>query len=440
MLFKILQYIRGYLCIRVTGYSAERFLNACRYRQIKLWDLKPLSGAYEMNISIRGFKQIKPVLRKTGTRVVIVRRIGFPFFLYRYRRRKLFFAGAGLCLLFIFALSKFVWNIDIRGNLTRTDETLIEFLSSKDIKNGMLISDVDCARIVKDIRKEYDDIIWVSASIEGTRLIIQVKENEDSIAAADDIDEASGVKTGEDEETEETTEPKDIVADTSCTITSIITRKGVPQVQPGAQVEAGQLLVSGQVPVNNDAGEITGYQYQESDADIRGQAFLEYKDTQSLTYEQKIFSTTEKKEYFFRLFGYRIWLGSVKNDYENVEIYSEETRFQLSENFYLPISYGHREAHPYKSKMKAYKKEEIQRILTERFLTYCEDLEKKGVEIIENDVKIYTGSKEAEARGTLTVVMNIGTSRPAQPLEAEVLPEENEQSGEEMNGNDGSSD
>ena len=28
-------------------------------------------------------------------------------------------------------------------------------------------SDVDCARIVKDIRKEYDDIIWVSASIKA---------------------------------------------------------------------------------------------------------------------------------------------------------------------------------------------------------------------------------------------------------------------------------
>lgn len=428
MLFKILQYIRGYLRIRVTGYSAERFLNACRYRGIKLWDLRPLSGAYEMNITIRGFRQIKPVLRKTGTRVVIIRRMGLPFFLYRYRRRKLFFAGAGFCLLFIYILSKFVWNIDIRGNLTRTDETLMEFLDSKDVKNGMLISDVDCARIVKDIRKEYDDIIWVSASIEGTKLIIQVKENEDSIAAADDVNGDPGVR------------PEDIVADTACTITSIITRKGVPQVQPGAQVEAGQILVSGQVPVSNDAGEITGYQYQESDADIRGQAYLEYKDTQSLTYEQKTFYEAEKKEYFFRLFRYRIRLGSVHHDYEEAEIYSEEKRIQLSKNFYLPVSYGHREAHPYRPKIKTYKKEEIQRILSERFFSYCEDLKKKGVEIIENDVKIYTGSKDAEARGTLTVVMDIGVSRPAQSPDAEAVPEENEQSGEDVNGNDGSSD
>lgn len=81
----------------------------------------------------------------------------------------------------IIAMSRFIWNIDITGNQSRTDESILEFLGSKNVEDGMPKSDVDCARIVKDIRKEYDDIIWVSASIKGTRLIIQVKENEDSL-------------------------------------------------------------------------------------------------------------------------------------------------------------------------------------------------------------------------------------------------------------------
>ena len=147
MIFKILQYIRGYLLIRVTGYSAERFLNACRHRGIRLWNMRPCGNAYEMNISIRGFGKIRPIVRKTGVRVVIAERAGLPFFLYRYRKRKLFFVGAGLFFVLIFTLSKFIWSIDIRGNFTRTDETLLEFLEEKEVVNGMRISEIGRAHV-----------------------------------------------------------------------------------------------------------------------------------------------------------------------------------------------------------------------------------------------------------------------------------------------------
>ncbi len=45
MLLKIIRYIKGYIRIRVIGYSAERFLNACSHKGIFLWGLKPVGGA-----------------------------------------------------------------------------------------------------------------------------------------------------------------------------------------------------------------------------------------------------------------------------------------------------------------------------------------------------------------------------------------------------------
>ena len=160
-----------------------------------------------MNISIPGFRKLKPIIRKTGTKVSIVERFGLPFFLHKYRKRKMFFAGALLFAALIFLMSRYIWNIDIKGNLTYTDETLLKFLKTREVENGMRVSEVDCARIVKDIRKEYDDIIWVSASIQGTRLIIQVKENEDTIPA---MDEAA--------ENPDQEKPTDIVADRDCAV------------------------------------------------------------------------------------------------------------------------------------------------------------------------------------------------------------------------------
>ena len=86
MIQRVLQYIRGYLRIRITVYSTERFLNLCSNKQIYLWGLEHKNHGYEMCISIKEFRKLKPILKKTGTKVSIVERFGLPFFLHRYRK------------------------------------------------------------------------------------------------------------------------------------------------------------------------------------------------------------------------------------------------------------------------------------------------------------------------------------------------------------------
>ncbi len=428
MLSRLICYIRGYLRIRIAGYSTERFLNACRHRGIYLWGLQAVSGAYEMNISISGFRKLKPVIRKTGTKVTIIKRSGLPFYLFRYRKRKLFFAGAVCFVLLIFGMSRYIWNIDIAGNQTRTDETLLEFLETKSVRNGMAKSKVDCQRIVKDIRKEYDDIIWVSASIRGTRLIIQVKENEDSplIAAAD------GASKESEKNIADNGQPVDIVADRKCTIESAIVRNGLLQTKIGAKVKKGDVLVSGQIPVNNDAGEVVGYQYHVSDADIVGKTVLKYEDKCENTRTEKERSDVFRRECSLKVGRMTFTLGGIKNDYEHFTMTGEQRQLKIFDNFFFPVYWSIREAAPYKPHEKKREKSEIQQILTERYIRYCEDLEKKGVEIIENDVKIYTGQNESAARGKLTVRMPVGKKKEAKLLEIPKLAEEKEaKTGEE---------
>ena len=67
--------------------------------------------------------------------------------------------------------------------------------------------------------------------------------------------------------------------------------------------------------------------------------------------------------------------------------------------------------------------------MSRKFQRYCKDLEKKGVEIIENDVKIYTGSQKAEAKGQLTVLMPIGTQAESRLMDIPAA-EEQEETGE----------
>lgn len=81
MIQAIFRYIRGYVKIRVQGYSPERFLNLCRYHQILIWGLMPRGNAYEMYLSLDGFRKLRPIIRKTHTKVALLERYGLPFFI-----------------------------------------------------------------------------------------------------------------------------------------------------------------------------------------------------------------------------------------------------------------------------------------------------------------------------------------------------------------------
>lgn len=324
MFLKIIRFIKGFLRIRIGGYCAERFLNACRHRGILLWDLSPISGAYEMNISIGDFRKLKPIIRKTGTKVVIIKRFGLPFLLHKYRKRKLFFAGFFLCLVIITVMSQYIWDIDITGNIERTDETLLEYLEQKDVAGGMRKSRVDCDRIVKDLRKEYDDIIWVSASVRGTKLLIQIKENEDSIPVREEV---SGNRDT----------AMDIVADRDCTIRDIVVREGIVKTKPGEKVKKGDLLISGQVPVIDDAKEVTGYRPHRSDADIIGEVIISYEDSVPLHYAEKEFQDVRKEAYSLIIGRHRLTLGGIKNNYEHFEYHTWKKQAKIFGNLYLPV-------------------------------------------------------------------------------------------------------
>ncbi|HJA43832.1 MAG TPA: sporulation protein YqfD [Candidatus Dorea stercoravium] len=426
MFWSIVRYVKGYLLIRVEGYSPERFLNACSHRGIDLWGLRSVGGAYEMYMTVRDFRRIRALSRKTGTKVRVRRRYGLPFFLHRYRKRKMFFAGALLAAVLVYVLSLFIWEIDIRGNSRRTDETLLSFLRSADVHCGMSAGSVDCEEIARDLRAAYSDLVWVSASVQGTKLVIQVKENSHLSAElpADEGDEGG----------------TDLTAREDCTIVSMVTRKGTPLVREGARVKKGDILVSGRVDLKNDAGEVTGYRYCQAQADITGEYQIAYEDTMSREYEVRSYeydrgSIRLQEEFFLQAGDWTLTFGGLKNSYREYEYYVEASRLSLGGIISLPVFFGKRTAVPCRVSTESYTDGELQRSLSSRFERACQDMEKKGLEITENDVKIYTEQNAACARGTLTVRGPVEGEAPTQILPEPSAADQTERE-DQTNGNE----
>ena len=112
-MIQVIRYIKGYLLIKVSGFSPERFMNLCSHHNIFLWDVENHGDYYLMKISLKGFYRLKGITRKTGTRVVITKRYGLPFLSVRIWKRRIFLFGLLGSLIFWIWMSGFIWAVEI---------------------------------------------------------------------------------------------------------------------------------------------------------------------------------------------------------------------------------------------------------------------------------------------------------------------------------------
>ena len=213
------KYIRGYVRIRLESPAPERFFSLCVHNRIPLRNLTQEGSCYEMELSARDFLRLGRFRRKTNARIHILRKNGLPFFLHRAQKRKAFFLGILLGLVLLAICSFRIWDIQIAGNRYYTTPVLLETLSEWEISCGMAKRNVDCQKLMQKIRQTFPGIVWVSARLEGTCLIIDIKEN-------DEIPQETPVK-------EDTRSCWDLTAPWDGTVVSIITRAGMPLVKPG---------------------------------------------------------------------------------------------------------------------------------------------------------------------------------------------------------------
>lgn len=385
MEIRFLHFLFGYVRIRIIGNSYDRFLNLCAFHRIGLWDLVPCGETYEAYVTLGDFRRLRGIARKSHASVRICQRHGLPFWLHRYRKRKACVMGVAAAALFMFWLSSHIWNISVEGNLSQTDDVIFEYLEANGVVHGMNRSQVDCKALAADIRNYFSDFAWVAAELKGTRLVIHVKE---------------GI-LGDDGDGEEAQIPSDLVAARDGTVLELMVRSGTPVAAVGDEVKKGDLLVSGILPVYGDDGSLISRQYVASDADILLQTETPYEDVLKLNTVKKQYTEREKKLWEIRILGTSFALPQSFEAYPLCDILTELKQVKLSENFYLPVYLREFTIKEYENVEITYTKQEASEILTANFQYFVKNLEEKGVQIFQNDVKIRWSAKTATASGIL---------------------------------------
>lgn len=412
MFLSIVKFFRGFLLVRLKGYSPERFLNLCSNHNILIWNLTNRGDQYEFYISIAGFRKLKPLLKKTKTHLTILKKVGFPFFLYRNRKRKFFFFGIAGCLAILLYLTTFIWLIDINGNSSITDETILAYLKGQNLAFGAKKSSIDCKKLEEDLRTEFTDVIWTSVRLSGTKMTIDVQEN--LLGSQSHMEEKESLEGA-----------YDIVADQDAVISSIITRKGTPQVKAGSEVKKGDLLVSSRLDIYNDSQEIINSVYTCSDADIYGETTYAYEDSFPMEYTQKVKTGESSHSYEISLFSYKMELPPLKKMKEPYMVYKEDRQLAIAKDYYIPVTIRKITYSQCEYKQISLSKTEAKKQAREKFLQFLKNLQEKGVEIVDKNVMIkYTGN-QCRMEGRITGLEKIGRYQPAQIKEKSKEIEEN---------------
>ena len=411
----------------VTGEETLRFVNLCRNNGIELRHLVRRENAIQMEIDAENFKKLRPLVRKTHVKIHILNRHGPAFFFYRHKRRWWFLLGMTVFAGMIYMLSLFVWQIDIDGNRKYTDALILQALAQMDVKTGCRKSEIDLPKIEEELRIMYNEITWVSASIAGTKLQIELREGDLKISGSSGGGQTGNVKRVENRENNpktqngesETDLPANLVADEDAIITNLVVRRGTVAVRYGDEVKKGDVLIEGQVYIYNEDETLKKVDYLTAEGDVFGKYQELYEKHYQRKHEVRSYTGKNYRELGVAIVGKSfclpVWENILKKQLEEntlSEVWSWKKQFRLTPTFYLPFALEYTEYVPYENVVEEYTDEVIKKMAEEELQKYLNELEKKGVQIISNSVTISLDADGGHVKGTLILDGPIGKEVP----------------------------
>ena len=411
----------------VTGEETLRFVNLCRNNGIELRHLVRRENAIQMEIDAENFKKLRPLVRKTHVKIHILNRHGPAFFFYRHKRRWWFLLGMTVFAGMIYMLSLFVWQIDIDGNRKYTDALILQALAQMDVKTGCRKSEIDLPEIEEELRIMYNEITWVSASIAGTKLQIELREGDLKISGSSGGGQTGNVKRVENRENNpktqngesETDLPANLVADEDAIITNLVVRRGTVAVRYGDEVKKGDVLIEGKVYIYNEDETLKKVDYLTAEGDVFGKYQELYEKHYQRIHEVRSYTGKNYRELGVAIVGKSfclpVWENILKKQLEEntlSEVWSWKKQFRLTPTFYLPFALEYTEYVPYENVVEEYTDEVIKKMAEEELQKYLNELEKKGVQIISNSVTISLDADGGHVKGTLILDGPIGKEVP----------------------------
>ena len=380
-------YILGYVRIRVEGYFIERLMNLCLKKHILLWNNKrKKTTILETNVSIKDFREIIKIAKQTKCHVKIKQKKGIPFIFHKYKKRKIFFILLLLIVVGITTLTKFVWNIEILGNVKIPTDEIAQSLKKEGLNIGTLKSKINTKEIVNKMRLDRNDLAWIGIEINGTNAIVKVVEADEKPEILQEDDYCN------------------IVATKPGIIVKVNAINGTPLVKEGDTIKEGTMLIGGYLE-----GKYTGVNYVHANGEVLAKVW--YTQNEKVELNQVISSKTENQEnkYSVRINNFTINFYKTLSKFKKYDTIEEEKKFKLFSQIYLPIEIIKKTNYELEEKQVSYTLEEAKELAVKNAKSKLDEQIKSNENILNTYINYNETEKYIEAQVIYEVLEEVGT-------------------------------
>jgi Putative stage IV sporulation protein YqfD. len=225
---KLIYFFYGYYKIEADKNRAVELINIMKRYNIEYWGLKySLEGDLNFKILLSEYKKLLNILDKTDCMVYIVYEKGLPYYIRRYKKRLGIPVGILIFIVMLWLSTLFIWDIEVKGNYSESDEQIIERLNELGCGVGSFIPSIDFERLCNSYILKYDDASWISVNLNGTVANVEMREELRAEPKDDD------------------NRPRNLIAKCDGYIESYQVTSGKRMVEVSTVVRKGDLLISG---------------------------------------------------------------------------------------------------------------------------------------------------------------------------------------------------
>ena len=226
----LMNFLRGMVCVRLTGLFPERMVNLCAQAGIDFWAMEWLDEHTVRFTTRRGsLGLLEELAVRAGCQVERESSRGLPDFLGRFRTRYAFLTGLAFALCAVSFLSRFVLTVEVSGNEQVPSAVILSQLRRLGVRPGAYGPALDRKQLAQEALVELKDLSWMAINLHGTRVEVIVRE---AIKEPERIDETGWF---------------DIVAQADGIVTHIEPEQGDALVGDGDVVARGDVLILGTV-------------------------------------------------------------------------------------------------------------------------------------------------------------------------------------------------
>ena len=383
----LLKYIFGYLNVRIEGFFVERVINKAMSDKILFWNVKrDKSTIVYANVGKNDFEQLSKISESNNCVINIIEQRGVPFLWIRYKKRKAFFIMIIVLFMVLYALSNFVWNIDVEGLNKIDKESIINELEKEGLKIGKFSKNIDTKKIINKIRLDREDISWIGIEIVGTNAKVKIVEAEEKPQIVDDQDYCN------------------IIAAKDAQIVKISAQSGVPVVEEGDFVTKGQILIAGWME-----GKYTGTRYVHSSGEIKAKVWYSEKMRMPLNRTESMRTGNFETWYEIKFNNFLINLHKTLSKFQKYDTIVVTKKIKIFSDFYLPIELIKKTNYEITEYERSYGTEEAKQIAIEELSKILDTRVEDKEEILQKHENVYASNDYIDVELIYEVLENIET-------------------------------